>query len=206
MPFILLFAKNRSICRWPTAETSDSNEVLVELTQRALLSYLFPTLSWWWTGRPGTLQSMGSQRVGHDWATELNRTEQRHNRETGLRWSLSPGPPKEAKTRSAGGTKVTLGTEGSGSSILCKGPSQTVRSLDDSWSGLLPWASLWNQALGSLIIHLNCDLFLSVYIKILNNDPLCLKPASGGQYLQNHQDWEYFKCTEMPTACILEPV
>ena len=28
--------------------------------------------SWWWTGRPGTLRFMGSQRVGHDWATELN--------------------------------------------------------------------------------------------------------------------------------------
>ena len=27
---------------------------------------------WWWTGRPGVLQFMGSQRVGHDWATELN--------------------------------------------------------------------------------------------------------------------------------------
>ena len=28
--------------------------------------------SWWWTRKPGTLQSMGSQRVGHDWETELN--------------------------------------------------------------------------------------------------------------------------------------
>ena len=27
--------------------------------------------SWWWPGKPGMLQSMGSQRVGHDWATEL---------------------------------------------------------------------------------------------------------------------------------------
>ena len=27
--------------------------------------------SWWWTGKPGVLQSMGSQRVGHDWTTEL---------------------------------------------------------------------------------------------------------------------------------------
>ena len=27
---------------------------------------------WWWTGRPGMLQSMGLQRVGHDWETELN--------------------------------------------------------------------------------------------------------------------------------------
>ena len=26
--------------------------------------------SWWWTRKPGMLQSMGSQRVGHDWATE----------------------------------------------------------------------------------------------------------------------------------------
>ena len=27
--------------------------------------------SWWWTRRPGMLQSMGLQRVGHDWVTEL---------------------------------------------------------------------------------------------------------------------------------------
>ena len=26
--------------------------------------------SWWWTGKPGVLQSMGSQRFRHDWATE----------------------------------------------------------------------------------------------------------------------------------------
>jgi len=31
--------------------------------------------SWWWTGRPGVLRSVGSQRVGHDWATELNWTD-----------------------------------------------------------------------------------------------------------------------------------
>ena len=31
--------------------------------------------SWWWTGRPGVLQSMESQRVGQDWATELNWTD-----------------------------------------------------------------------------------------------------------------------------------
>ena len=27
--------------------------------------------SWWWTGKPAVLQSMGSQRVRHDWGTEL---------------------------------------------------------------------------------------------------------------------------------------
>ena len=30
---------------------------------------------WWWTGRPGVLQLMGSQRVRHDWMTELNWTD-----------------------------------------------------------------------------------------------------------------------------------
>ena len=29
--------------------------------------------SWWWTGRPGVLQSMGLQRVGHDWVMEQER-------------------------------------------------------------------------------------------------------------------------------------
>ena len=31
--------------------------------------------NWWWTGKPGVLQSMGLQRVGHDWAIELNWTD-----------------------------------------------------------------------------------------------------------------------------------
>ena len=30
--------------------------------------------SWWWTGRPGVLQVLGLQRVGHNWVTELNWT------------------------------------------------------------------------------------------------------------------------------------
>jgi len=32
--------------------------------------------SWWWTGRPGVMHSIGLQWVGRDWATELNWTEQ----------------------------------------------------------------------------------------------------------------------------------
>ena len=31
--------------------------------------------SWWWTGKPGMLQSTRLQRVGHDWSTELNWTD-----------------------------------------------------------------------------------------------------------------------------------
>ena len=41
--------------------------------------------NWWWTGRPGVLRFMGSQRVGHDWATELNWTDEPF----GLPWWLS---------------------------------------------------------------------------------------------------------------------
>ena len=43
--------------------------------------------SWWWTGRPGVLRFMGSQRVGHDWATELNWTELKKKRCWG--WGVS---------------------------------------------------------------------------------------------------------------------
>ena len=32
--------------------------------------------SWWWTGSPGMLRFMGSQRVRHDWVTELNWTDE----------------------------------------------------------------------------------------------------------------------------------
>ena len=34
--------------------------------------------SWWWTGRPDVLQFVGSQSVGHDWATELNWTDRKY--------------------------------------------------------------------------------------------------------------------------------
>ena len=28
--------------------------------------------SWWWAGRPDVLRSIGSQKIGHDWVTDLN--------------------------------------------------------------------------------------------------------------------------------------
>ena len=42
--------------------------------------------SWWWTGRPGVVRFMGLQRVGHDWATDLN-------------WILSMCTPKVSVQR-----------------------------------------------------------------------------------------------------------
>ena len=42
--------------------------------------------SWWWTGKTGMLQSMGSQGVGHDWVTELKNWTQ----SKALVWSMKP--------------------------------------------------------------------------------------------------------------------
>ena len=39
--------------------------------------------SWWWTGKPDMLQSMRSQRVGHNWVTKLNWTSSLY---TNIRW------------------------------------------------------------------------------------------------------------------------
>ena len=54
--------------------------------------------SWWWTGRSGVLQFMGSQRVGHDWATELNWTDSLCLFHTLIHWKTSL-PPSWGKNR-----------------------------------------------------------------------------------------------------------
>ena len=54
-------------------KTEDENDLMASLTQWRWL--WVNSGSWWWTGWPGMLQSMGSQRVGHDWATKLNWTD-----------------------------------------------------------------------------------------------------------------------------------
>ena len=47
--------------------------------------------SWWWTGRPGVLQSMGLQRVEHDRVTELTDrlTKQLVSSTNEISWHLS---------------------------------------------------------------------------------------------------------------------
>ena len=42
------------------------------ITNSMVMSLRVSSGRWWWTGRPGLLQSTGPQRVGHKWATELN--------------------------------------------------------------------------------------------------------------------------------------
>ena len=79
--------------------------------------------SWWWTGRPGALWFMGSQRVGHDWATELNWTE----------LNVPMGFP--------GGT--------SGKEPVCQ-CRRHKRCRFNPWVRKIPWRRLWQPTPGFL--------------------------------------------------------
>ena len=59
---------NAFLCWWKAARKGFGI-----LTQHISKTANLRSKSWWWTEKPGMLQSMGSQRVGHDW-TELNWT------------------------------------------------------------------------------------------------------------------------------------
>ena len=48
--------------------------------------------SWWWTGKPGVLQSMGSQRIRHDWATRKAFDCVDHNKLENSEWDGNTRP------------------------------------------------------------------------------------------------------------------
>ena len=78
--------------------------------------------SWWWTGRPGVLQSMGSQRVGQDWASELNWTDTLFRLHCVLRHSTDAG--------------------GKESACQCR---RHKRGSLDTWIGKIPWRRKWQS-------------------------------------------------------------
>ena len=57
---------------WGQAEKGMTEDEMAEWHHRLNGCELSELGSWWGTGRPGVLQFMGLQRVGHNWATQLN--------------------------------------------------------------------------------------------------------------------------------------
>ena len=56
------------VCRWEEEGTTDGWMISPQQWTWAWVN----SGSWWWTGRPGMLQPVGSCRVGHNWVTDLN--------------------------------------------------------------------------------------------------------------------------------------
>ena len=91
--------------------------------------------SWWWTGKPGVLQSMGSQRVRHDWATELNWTDECKGEAQSRWWHSQASAP--------GTCLLSISPPSLCSSCNQASPSTPANCLQ----GVLSWASLWGCTL-----------------------------------------------------------
>ena len=67
-----LFGKDLDVGKdWRQEEKGMTEDEMVGWHHRLDGHKLEQSGSWWWTGKLGMLQSVGSQRVGHNWATEL---------------------------------------------------------------------------------------------------------------------------------------
>ena len=58
--------------RWKAGGEGDDRDWDGWMASLTLWTWVWASSRSWWTWKPGVLQSMGSQRVGHNWVTELN--------------------------------------------------------------------------------------------------------------------------------------
>jgi len=105
--------------------------------------------SWWWLGRPGVLRFMGSQRVRHNWATELNWNltwgfpGSSHGKESACNvGDFDPWAKKMPWRREWLHTPVFLRGESHGCKRL-KGYSPDGRGWDGWMASLTPWNWSW---------------------------------------------------------------
>jgi len=61
---------------WRWEEKWMTEDEMVGWHHRLMTHVWVDSRSWWWKGRPDVLQSMGSQKVRHDWATELEQIDE----------------------------------------------------------------------------------------------------------------------------------
>ena len=93
--------------------------------------------SWWWTGKPGMLQSMGSQRVRLDWVTELDWTDAKGLQDTpeSLNWT-----PKENSSFYPSCDWTFSGrhcSQGSSRSWLCVSKDSGHCPAQQTWNSIL---------------------------------------------------------------------
>ena len=90
---------------------------------------------WWWTGRPGVLQFMGSQRVRHGWASELNWIE--------LNWTtVSLGLPCSSRVKSSPAMQETT--------VWFLGQEDPLEKGMAIHSSILAWKIPWIEETGGL--------------------------------------------------------
>ena len=115
---------------------------------------------WWWTGSPGMLRFMGSQRVRHDWETEMNWTELNWKRQkTCMQKTIRHWWKKPKTTQTDGEAYHVLGWE---ESILWKWPYYR-KQCTDSMQSLSSYQ--WH-------FHIARNFFFTICIEIqktLNN-------------------------------------
>ena len=102
--------------------------------------------SWWWTGRPGVLRFMGSQRVRHNWATELNWTGYKVK--------------NLIRKKDLGKVSIYLDFE-----VLA------IQFSRHSWKATRNWNSNWNEYMPYLFIHSSVDEYFDCFktLATINN-------------------------------------
>ena len=93
---------------------------------------------WWWTGSPGMLRFMGSQRVGCDWATELNWTE--------LTWILTMDFPSGSVVKTLPAVQGMQNTQ-----VRSLGQKEPLEKGMASHSSILAWKIPWTEEPGWLV-------------------------------------------------------